>query len=155
MTRETEIKDVLTADSTLMTLLTGGVYTSEEVGPEGLRRGEDSPTDAAFDENELLKPCVIIRQLDAVPYTRIRSHNPPMAGITEPLEIFIYQRRNQNIIEQVRIRIFELLEGRRLGKSYPMMWQGESPVGFDTGTVANATVMRQGWQIVSTRNANA
>lgn len=150
--REEDVKAILIADPLLVSLLTGGIYTDQEIGIEGIHRGEDSNTDAAFDEMGILKPCCIIRQSALIPRSEGRIQKEKKVLANRPLFIIYYQHRGMDILQPAIQRGFELLEGERLKKSYPLIWEGESPFLYDVGPVANATTVKQDWNIVEIRS---
>lgn len=158
--REEQIRDLLIADATLMAILTGGIYTSEEIGVEGIRRGDEdtestdySITAVAFDEHGVLKPCAVVRQEDVNPYPLTRSQANKIAGVTQLVNIFYYQFRRHDMIDAAVTRVYELLEGERIPDAYPLIWENETGYFPDVGPVANATTQRQTWRVVSVRKA--
>lgn len=153
MTRETEIATLLRADAELTSILVGGIYTDEEVGVEGIRRGDDSPTAQAFDASGTLLPCAVVRQSDLVPVDSVRMQRDRMSGTSQLLQIYFYQFRQYNHIELARQRCYELLEGVRLAASYPLIWVVDSPYFYDVGPVANAITLYQNWRIFGLRRA--
>lgn len=148
MTKEAEVATILKADSELMAILTGGVYTDGELGIEGVRRGADSPTDAAFDAQGVLLPIAVVREGTEMAYAAIRDVPEQVIGITQPIEIYFYQSRDKDQILLAKQRVYELLEGVRAGASYPLMWMGDSPVFYDVGPVTNSSTIRQDWRCV-------
>lgn len=148
MSREQVAADLLKDDPELMAILTGGVYTDEEIGLEGIHRGADSPTNAAFDANGVLLPTAVVREGAEVAYAAIRDVPERVVGITQAIEIYFYQHRDRDQILLAKQRVYELLEGVRLGATYPLVWLGETPVFYDVGPVANSSTIRQDWRCV-------
>lgn len=155
MTIEAQVADLLRADTTLMALLTGGVYTDEEVGVEGLRRGDDSPTEDAFDAQGILKPSAIVREGNESGYANIRDQAEQIVAVNVPVDIFLYQSRDKDTILAAKKRIYRLLEGKRLQATYPLMWAGDTPVFYDVGPVVNSTTIRQSWRCVYLKRPEA
>lgn len=151
MSRESEVKDVLTANATLMALLTGGIYTSEEVGVEGVRRGVDAPTNAAFDENGNLKPCAVVVERGLVPFGQWRDLKEKITPTSQMVGIFFYQFRGHSEVALAKNITYTILEGIRLPASYELSWSFETAPLYDMGPVKNSTVLRQDWQVVSLR----
>lgn len=151
MSREDEAAVILRADATLTAILTGGIYTDEELGVEGIRRGVDSPADAAFDADGILLPCLLLREGSISPYGNVRNVHDKFSAISQLLSCYVFEFRGHVSIDLARARVFELLEGVRLGRSYPIWMAFESPVIPDGGPVANSSVQRLDWLIVSTR----
>lgn len=151
MSRETEFKERMIADSILMTILQGGVYTMEEVGVEGLRRGEESPTGAAFADVGQLKPCAVVVESGKLPFGGLRDPVEKVMGVSEDVTIYFYQMRGHAEIAAARERCFFLFEGERVGVSYEVMLINETDYFPDMGPVKNSTVATQSWQIISIR----
>lgn len=153
MSHEGDVATVLRADAELVAILTGGIYTEEEIGIQGIRRGADSPTNDAFDAEGVLKPTAVVREGAEVGYSTIRSVKDKIAGVTQPIEIYFYQHRDKASIFLAKQRVFELLENRRLSGTYPLIWMGETPVYYDVGPLANSTTVRQDWRCVYLRRS--
>lgn len=158
MTREAEVKAIFIADDIMMAILTGGVYTDEEVDVEGIRRGEDFVTDAAFDPSTgYLLPCALVRQRGLNPVVNVRSQKigDEFTAVQQVVEIYYYQHRGHAFIDLAKNRAFDLLEGVRLSDSYPIIWMSETAHYPDVGPVKNSTTLRQEWQVVSIRKKTA
>jgi hypothetical protein len=151
MSRETEVKAILQADVPLMALLTGGIYTAEEVGVEGFRREEGTPTEDAFDADGYLLPCAMIREGSIAPYGNLRDAQGGFLAVSQAVMIYYYQFRGHDVISQARDRVLDILEGTRLGRSYPIWTDGSALPVPDTGPVMNSTTIVQAWQVVSTK----
>lgn len=154
MTREAEIKAIFMADPEMRSILTGGVYTEQEVGVEGIRRGEGTPTENAFDERGQIKPTALIREGNVLPYGNVRIPKEKYTAISQVVSIFFFQMRGWEIVEAAKIRSYELLEGVRLDESYPIWWVFETPPVPDSGPILNSTTLRQDWMVVSWRKPN-
>lgn len=151
MTKESEIAALLLADAPLVAILTGGIYTDQEIGVEGIRRGEDSPTEAAFDVDGRLLPCAVVRQRGEFPYGDWRSLKEKTVAVSQVVEVYYYEFRGHDQIDLAKYRACEVLEGVRLTDSYPIWWIMETSHIPDVGPVMNATVLRQDWQVISIR----
>lgn len=151
MSREQQVKDILVNDPTIMALLTGGVYTEQEVGIEGIRRGDNSPSGAAYDSSGRLLGCALIREGGVIPFNSIRSISDRFAAITQTVSIYFYEMRGMDIVKPASERSYELLEGAQLPPSYPIWMEAETPPIPDDGPMMNSTVLRQDWIIVSIR----
>lgn len=151
MNWESEISVLMNDDNTLMSILEGGVYTSQEIGVEGIRRGDGSPTAQAFDTDGRLLPCAIVRQRDINPVMGINDLEEKMAGITQVIEVHYYQFRGHDLVDAAKERNYFVLIGQRLTKSYPLMFDFETAHIPDVGPVANATTVRQDWRVVGLR----
>lgn len=150
MSREEQVATLMRADAQLMSILTGGVWTSEDIrGVEGIRRGDDSPTAAAFDADGFLLPCALVREDDLVPYSGIRS--PGMELVGQVIFIHFYQMRGHEVIDLAKERNKIVLDQQRLGRSYPIWWLTDSLPVPDSGPLQNSTTISQIWQVVSTQ----
>lgn len=102
--REAEVVTLLSADATLTAILAGGVYGFAASGLEGIRRGGDSPTNAAFDSNGYLKPCVLVRQRDNVPDGIVSDDEEPLDSTVQVVELYFYQDRGYDAIDAAIVR---------------------------------------------------
>lgn len=159
-TREQQFKALLLADTVFRDLMTGGIYTDEEIGVEGFRRGEVDPADknysvtaAAFDESGNIKPCVLIREGGVLPYGNTQNPTKKISGTSQRVEIFFYQHRTYTIINAARERSFLVLSGERLEDpgSYPLTWLADTPYFYDTGPVVNSVTTKQDWMVFAMR----
>lgn len=151
MTRESEIKALLVADSEFMNLITGGVYTDQEIGLQGLTRDVDSETAAAYDEKGLLKPTVVVREMDENLYPNIRDDAEGYYATTQLVELYFYEMQDTNVIDQAMIRSYRVLNNQRLTQSYPLFLESNSARFYDVGPVLNSLTKRQVWRVVSNR----
>lgn len=157
MSKESEVADILRADIELMALLTGGVYTDQEIGVEGIRRSlteeDTNPTKDAFDENGILRPCVVIRQAGENIYQNLVLPSEGITAMSQIISIFYYQFRGHDIIDLARQRVYELLFQRQLVRTMPMWMVNQSPTIPDIGPVQNSTVGTQEWIVVFLKRA--
>ena len=146
--REEDVQAILIADALFVSLMPGGVWTDQEIGIMGIHRGDDSNTNGAFDADGILKNCCVIRQGALIPRSEGRSQKEKKTLTNQPFTIVYYQHRGRDTLAAGVQRGYELLEGERLPKSYPMIWEGNSGFLYDVGPVANATTVMQSWNIV-------
>jgi hypothetical protein len=100
MTIRSAIKSLLEADTTLMTTLTGGVYGEAEISRQA--------TPAAFDANEELEPCALLK---------VEADDP-----TGPFEtssrtfvtVYFYARSGYSAIDTALARVYALLHRQRV-----------------------------------------
>lgn len=151
MTREAEVAALLLADEDMMALLPGGVYTDEQLGVEGIRRGEGNPSAPAFDADGQLLTCAMVRQDSLNPVPGVRSIKDKLTGTTQMVFIYFYERRGHAEIELAKQRSYEILEGVRLSDSYELIWEWDTPSYYDMGPVANSTALRQDWRVTGMR----
>jgi len=92
------IRTTLEADSTLTTLLTGGIWDDSELLPDGLP-GESS----VWTTEGRLKPVSVLRWGGDVPYGGLTTSGRQF------LEVWVYQDTEYDIIRAVLRRVKELL----------------------------------------------
>lgn len=157
MTKEQEIAEILRADDTLMALLTGGVFTDEEIGVEGIRRSleptDTNPTKDVFDADGILQPCAVVRERGETIWQNINLVSDQIQAVGQVVQIYFYQFRGHDIIQQARNRVYQLLMNRQLSPSFPMWRIADSPSFPDTGPIANSTTIIQDWQVVFLKRA--
>ena len=153
MTREAEVKALMLADPTLEALLPGGVYTEQEVGVEGIRRGTSSPTADAFNADGTLRTCALVREGPIAPMAGTRVVPDKAVGLMQTIYIYFYEMRGKDEIVPAKERTVVVLENVRLTASYPMHWAFETPPIPDAGPIINSTGLRQEWNVVSFRVA--
>lgn len=151
MTREEQIKDLMLADATLMALLDGGVYTEQEVGVEGIRRGPDSPTADAFNADGTLRTCALVREGPLAPMAGTRTANGSHA-LMQTIYIYFYEMRGKDEILPAKDRTFQVLNRVKLTRTYPIDWSFETAPVPDAGPIINSTALRQEWTVVSYRS---
>lgn len=152
MSRETEFKAIMIADSTLMAILTGNVYTMEEVGVEGIRRGEASPTNDAFDpDTGILRPCAVVVQGNLVPFGGLRDLKEKTMSTSQDISIYFYEFRGHAEIAAAKDRTYFLFEGERISSSFEISLINETDFFPDMGPTKNSTVMVQSWQVIAIR----
>lgn len=95
------ITATLEADATLMAILTGGVHDGVEISRQ------DTP--GAFDANEEIEPCALVKLTTEVP------DGPHDAGAVQYFNIFLYERSGFTNIDAARARIWTLLHKQKLG----------------------------------------
>lgn len=147
MSAENDIATVMEADATLMATLTGGVYTSAEVGRDGITRDTAA---AAFDTSGYLKPCALVRQRGLVPDGVLVEQETPAASATQVVEIYVYEDSGYSSIDTALNRLFVLLLGRQLSSgSFPLEWLNTIDRERDEGALKGASMARQDWLVVT------
>jgi len=107
MAVDDDVRTVLAADSTLMALLTGGVYTWTTTGKLFISR-DNTATSTAFDADGTLKPCCVVKSRSAVPVPTL-TDPLPLQGERTVLELWFYQDDGYTTIESAKQRAFKLL----------------------------------------------
>lgn len=109
------IRDVLASDAGLAALLTGGIYSYEQIGRNGISR---VTTPDAYAADGFLKPCAIVKGGDARATGAIRDDAP---GMRQMVEVYLYDDgdRGYGTITQARDLAAALLD-----------WQWLADAGF-------------------------
>lgn len=97
-----DVRTKLKADTALMAILTGDVWT----GIKEISR-QDAPT--AFDGNDELKPCALIKQGTEIP------RGPFSKSTRNTILIYLYQQTGNSAIESAIERVLTLLHEKRIG----------------------------------------
>jgi hypothetical protein len=95
------VKALLEADTTLMAILTGGVYAGGEISRQGMPD--------AFDSNGEILPCALVRVETETPY------GPYDDSSRQYLVVMFYERSGYANIDAALARVYELLHKTRLG----------------------------------------
>lgn len=103
MSLSDDIKDALEDSVPLMALLTGGVFNDvEEISRQN--------TPAAFDANNELKPCALIKYNTEIPlYSGYRR------AVNDPFTIYFYQRQGYDAIEPAMDLAFDIVNETQIG----------------------------------------
>lgn len=111
MTLLSDLQTTLQADGTLTGLLTGGIYTSTELGKMGLHPDNSVCADAwtLVNDFQTVQPCMVIRQRSAVPtYDRV-DNKTQVVSIAPVIEMYFYDENSFTTIEQARDRVYAML----------------------------------------------
>lgn len=125
---------VLEADDTLVAAATGGIYDLDETGPNGISR---TTTPAAFDDNEIIKPCVLLKLRSATPDGFLVDEAAQYVSVREVLEAWFYQDSGYDSINTMRDRVFTLLHAQQLSGTFMVLWAGDVRNQRDTNLDAN------------------
>jgi hypothetical protein len=99
----TAVYNLLVADTTLMSSLTGGIYRTQEISRQAAA--------AAYDTNLELLPCALLKGSTATPW------GPQLHSGRLYFQLYLYQRSGYASIEPARLRIYKLLHRTRLTPS--------------------------------------
>lgn len=146
MSREDDFASRLTGDATLMAILTGGVWKSEDVGPEGITRDTAA---AAFDASGWLKPCVLVHQRANVPDGQVSDEEAQLDSAIQMVELWFYQDRGYDSIDAAKARCYVLLKGHAFADSFPVRLANVIDRQRDEGALSGASLARQDWQVNS------
>jgi len=108
------IYDLLSNDSTLMGVLTGGLYDAADVeGGEISRQG----TPDAFDDNGEVLPCALLR------LTGLAPAGPSWHSARLSFSLLFYQRSGYDSIDAARARAYALLHKERVSPGSGGCWE--------------------------------
>lgn len=136
-------KAILEADGTLLTTATGGIWDFDETKQMGLSR---TLTPAAFDANEIIKPCVLMKQRSQIPNPTLADDASQYVAVSEILECWFYEDSGYSNIETMRDRVYALLHTKQLTGTFQVLWAGNFRPGV-RDTDLNANVSRSDYQV--------
>lgn len=148
MSRENDFASRMTADATLMAVLTGGVFKTETTGVEGIVR-ETAPT--AFDANGYLKPCALVRQRALIPDGIVEDDIEQDTSVRQVVEIWLYEDRGYTSIDAAASRLFVLFQGYQFADAFPAKLISQIERQRDMGALNNASLGRLDFEIFSVR----
>lgn len=134
MSLVSEAKAVLEADGTLVALATGGIYDLDETGPNGISR---TTTPDAFDSNEIIQPCILIKARGGVPDLALTDEGTQYLSVRDPLEVWFYEDSGYTNIEAMRDRVYTLLHATQLPDTFKLLFAGDARALRDTEIDAN------------------
>lgn len=114
---------ILSADTTLLALATGGVWDINTAGADGIGR---TNTPSAFDSALNIKPCVLVKLRSTTPDYVLADDASQYVTAKEMIEVWLYQFRGIDQIDSMKLRIFALLHAKQLAGTFQVRWQ------FDT-----------------------
>lgn len=142
MSREGDFKTRMAGSAPLMAVLTGGVYTREETGREGIVRGQ-AATDDAFDAvTGFLKPCALIKQRDLVPDGVLRDEETQIASAVQVIEVYLYQDTGYTSIDAALPLLVTLFMGHRFSDTFPVEWINLIDREQEEGALKGASLAR-------------
>ena len=100
------IRDVLAADATLAALATGGIYSYEQTGRNGISR---VTTPNAYQPGGFLKPSVVVKAEAAKTVPAIRDS---ASGAQQMVEVYLYDDGDHGFdtLSSARDRVITLLD---------------------------------------------
>lgn len=145
MAREDEVAAILEADVTLMAILTGGVYTSGELGPLGITR---DTAEGAFDADGWLQPCALVKEAPTVSTSDVTDYEAQVQSARQRVEIWLYQDQGSYAaLDSARARIYTLLQGYVFDDSFELSLAQEWTRQRDPGALSGASMARQDWRV--------
>ncbi len=101
-----DFKDVLDSDTSLMTLLTGGLFTFDETGYMGVSY---TNTPSAFN-GAMLQPCGVVKVRAKQATNDLRDEDKKVSSYTQVLEVWLYEANSTDTIEQAADLVYTLLQ---------------------------------------------
>lgn len=113
---------LLTADSLLASILTGGMYLFEEAGRDGISRIE--VPQAFIEKNGILKPMALIYQAQAVPTGEAVDSSSGYQSTVTPIYSWIYDDGDAGYgnIESAAARMKILTNFQRIPNGFQFIW---------------------------------
>jgi len=118
MSIASDVKTVLEADTALMAILTGGLWT----GFTEINR-QDVP--GAFDANKEIMPCALIKIGTEMP------RGPYKKSTRTAILIYFYQRAGNNFIESAMDRTYALLHEAKIGSGTFLILHEDTVHSYD------------------------
>lgn len=144
MSRENDFYTRITGDSTIMALLTGGVYKAETVGIEGISREQ---TPSAFDANGYLKPCCLVKQRGEIPDGTLLDPIAQVMSVSQVVECWLYQDRLYTTIDSAGERLKYLFIGYMFSDSFEIMWVNTLDRVRDKGALKGCSMKKIDFQV--------
>ena len=138
-------KAILEADVTLLATATGGVWDFDETGRLGINR----TLVGAFDANEIIKPCVLLKLRSSTP-SGIADEGTRYSGVTEMLEVWFYEDDGYSNIGTMRDRVYVLLHAVQLSGTFMCLWAGDVRQARDVDL--DASVERSVYQVATKKS---
>ncbi len=119
MSLESVVYAALSADSTLMDLLDGGLYAYSELPPRGLTL--KGVPDAFSDNGQILTVCVV-KQRARNRVAAVRDSNEQANSFRQVVELWLYDSYDDNTLEAVKSAIYGLLQHQKLTGFTRLEW---------------------------------
>src|SRR5688572_20943251 len=104
------IETILEANSTLVTMATGGIHQLEDLGKLGLNR---SLHPGSF-TNGMVKPTIVVRQRSNTPTYDVVDEGNQIISARAVVEIWYYEQLGYNIINAMRDLVYPLLHDKKV-----------------------------------------
>lgn len=145
MSKAEAVYDVLAADSTLTTLLTGGVYRIDDVPPEV---NQDSMPEVYDVANVRLLPWCAVRGRDIVPVPN--APRDPAAQLTtqrQVIELYFYNDRyaGWDVNRQAADRAYALLQDQFVSATFKLNLVNQAESRDDA--MQGATLLRHDYEV--------
>lgn len=155
MAWEDQIQTRLMADTTLMAILTGGIYTAGQIGRDGINR-DKAATANAFENtatSRKLKPCAFIAEAEKVYDDFIRDEIAKYASYRQRVRIHLYEDVGYTNIDLAEARIYTLLFGEPLTGSLPLTVINEVSRQREPGALLGASMHIVDYLVLAVKGA--
>lgn len=149
MSRENDFYELLTGNATLLATLTGGVFTTEGVGIDGITR-DTAP--AAFAASGFLKPCALVHERSLVPDGVARDSLALTFTARQIVEVYLYcdSADGYTPIDTAKARVIRLLMGHQFSDSFELeLVNVVTRLREPAGPLSGASVERLDWVVDS------
>lgn len=151
------VRDLLAADSQLITLLTGGFYAYSDTTRGGFSR---VVTPQAYNQNigtnpaGTLKPLVVVKERATTPRQGITDETTGYVTTQQVIELWFYNDGDQgySTIEQARDRAFSLLNNVPASQGFQYMWSQDINNLRDT-ELNEASLIRSDYRFIGYKSA--
>lgn len=138
MSLSATITDLLTADTSLMETLTGGVQDAVEISRQ--------LTPGAFDANGEILPCALIKTGNENALQR------KISAVQTTLTIYFYERTGFLSIDLALEKVLEILSQQHLGESSIWEVQFNIEIARTTDDALNCSLAVQRYNVIRQRN---
>jgi hypothetical protein len=137
----------MTADATLMAILTGGVYKAESVGIDGITR---DATPSAF-SGGYLRPSALVKQRAMIPTGDVLDPMEQDTSMRQVVEIWLYadSGAGYTAIDSAYDRIFALFQGYQFSDSSEIFLVNVIDRMRDEGALKGASLARMDFEVFS------
>ena len=148
MSYDGAIYTLLSADATLVAILTGGIYHKRDMTTEGIDR---DGTPDAFDTIGLLKPCLVVSGRGNIPTNQLADPATQYTTTSQVVELWFYADRDAGLdtLESATERVYALLQGKKVTGAARMSLvnelMGRAP------ELDNAVFIRHDYQVIGRR----
>lgn len=148
MSYESAIHVKLTADITLMALLTGGMYYSENMKQIGITR---TSVPSAFDSSGFIKPCGVVIGRNVIPIQPIKTPASGYRIVQQSIEVYLYNDADAgySTLKTAKDRVVTLLDMKTVTNSFAIQLEGE--VIFREIPLNNACAIRIDFNLTGKR----
>lgn len=148
MSLETDILSVLSADSALSALLSGGFYAYEATDRNGISR---ATTPSAY-VSGFLRPLTMVRDVGETLFSTVRDVQSGARSVRRMIYVFLYDNIVFTTIDSAATMVIALLNGKLVGShgrcEYLRLFRQRDPL------LNNAAMIRIDFVLTSVRGDN-